>query len=86
MFECKIGCETLYFTIEIVVSSKSKLGCEAGCGLSVLFSDHARIGPALEMTFHQFSDICSEILQCNFFVAGAIFAEVGGGHLLLRAL
>ena len=66
MFECKIGCETLYFTIEIVVSSKSKLGCEAGCGLSVLFSDHARIGPALEMTFHQFSDICSEILQCNF--------------------
>ena len=50
-----------------VVSSKKKnLGCEAGCGLTVSCSDHGRIGPALEMTFHQVSDICSEILQCNF--------------------
>ena len=29
------------------------------------WSDHGRIGPALEMTFHQVSDICSEMLQCN---------------------
>ena len=26
---------------------KSHLGCEAGCGLTVSFSDHARIGRAL---------------------------------------
>ena len=58
----------VYFTIAnvCVVSSKSNLGCEAGCGLTVSCSDHGRIGPALEMTFHQVSDICSEILQCNF--------------------
>ena len=42
----------------LVVSSKSNLGCEAGCGLTVSCSDHgrimlgswpdhARIGPAL---------------------------------------
>ena len=57
----------------LVVSSKSNLTCEAGCGLRFYgrimvgsWSDHARIGPALEMTFRQFSDICFEILQCNF--------------------
>ena len=27
----------------VVVSSKSNLGCEAGCGLTVSFSDPARI-------------------------------------------
>ena len=53
----------------LVVSSKSNLTCEAGCGLRFCgrimvgsFSDHSRIVPALEMTFHQFSDICCEIL------------------------
>ena len=30
------------------------------------WSHHARIGPALEMTFHLFSKIFSEISQCNF--------------------
>ena len=52
MFECKIGLETLYFTIEnaSVGTSKSNLGCEAGCGLRFharimlgSCSDHARI-------------------------------------------
>ena len=44
------------------------LGCEAGCGLTVSWSDHARImvgswsdhsriGRALEMTFHPFQQI-----------------------------
>ena len=35
----------LYFTISkcVVVSSKSSLTCEAGCGLTVSWSDHARI-------------------------------------------
>ena len=57
----------------LVVSSKSNLGCEAGCGLRFhgrimvgSWSDHSRIVPALEMTFHLFSKILSEILQCNF--------------------
>ena len=31
----------------LVVSAKSNLGCEAGCGLTVSFSDHSRIGRAL---------------------------------------
>ena len=61
----------------LVVSSKSNLGCEAGCGLSVSWSDygrimlgswsdHGRIGPALEMTFHLFLEIFFEILQYHF--------------------
>ena len=43
-------------------TSKDNLTCEAGCGLRF----HARIGPALEMTFHLFSNIFFEILQCHF--------------------
>ena len=39
----------------LVVGVKSNLGCEAGCGLTVSWSDHARIGRALEMTFQLFS-------------------------------
>ena len=50
----------------LVVGSKSNLGCAAGCGLTVSCSDHARIVPALEMTFHEFSDIFFEMLQCHF--------------------
>ena len=57
----------------LVVSSKSNLGCEAGCGLRFhariilgSFSDHGRIGPALEMTFHLFLEIFFDILQCHF--------------------
>ena len=57
----------------LVVSSKSNLGCEAGCGLRFhgriilgSWSDHGRIGPVLEMTFHLFLEIFFEILQCHF--------------------
>ena len=57
----------------LVVSSKSNLTCEAGCGLRFhgrimlgSCSDHGRIGPALEMTFHLFLEIFFEILQCHF--------------------
>ena len=39
----------------LVVGVKSNLGREAGCGLTVSWSDHARIGRALEMTFQLFS-------------------------------
>ena len=34
----------LYFSIQmLVVGVKGNLGCEAGCGLTVSWSDHARI-------------------------------------------
>ena len=59
----------------LVVGSKSNLGCEAGCGLTVSCSDHSRIMvgswsdgrivPALEMTFDPFADIFFEMLQCH---------------------
>ena len=35
------------FQYKMLVVSANNLGCEAGCGLTVSFSDHARIGPAL---------------------------------------
>ena len=57
----------------LVVSSKSNLGGEVGCGLRFhgrilvrSWSDHSRIVPALEMTFHLFLDIFFEILPCHF--------------------
>ena len=57
----------------LVVGAKSNLGCEAGCGrrfhgriLLGSFSDPARIGPALEMTFQLFSRNLSEILESHF--------------------
>ena len=60
-----------------LVGVKSKLGCEAGCGLTVSFSDHGRImvgscsdhgriGRALEMTFHLFSPNFSHRLDGYF--------------------
>ena len=66
----------------LVVSSKSNLGGEAGCGLRFhgrilvgSWSDHSRIVPALEMTFHLFLEIFFK--SCSFFVAGTVFGEVG---------
>ena len=61
----------------LVVGVKGNLGCEAGCGLTVSWSDHgrimvgscsdhARIGRALEMTFHPFSANFFEILDGHF--------------------
>ena len=60
----------------LVVGVKSNLGCEAGCGRTLSFSDHARIilgscsdhsriGRA-EMTFHPFSANFFEILDGHF--------------------
>ena len=77
----------------LVVDVKSNLGCEAGCGgrfpariVVGLLSDHCRIGRALEMTFQVFSRNFGQIWDSQFFVAGAIFGEVGGRHMLFRAL
>ena len=61
----------------LVVGVKRNLGCEAGCGLTVSwpdhsrimvgsFSDHGRIGRALEMTAHLFSANFFEILDGHF--------------------
>ena len=61
----------------LVVGVKSNLGCEAGCGLTVSWSDHARImlgmvsersriGRALLMTFHLFWTNFLEILENHF--------------------
>ena len=50
----------------LVVGVKGNLGCEAGCGLTVSWSDHGRIGRALEMTFHPFSANFFEILDGHF--------------------
>ena len=61
----------------LVVGVKGNLGCEAGCGLTVSWSDHgrimlgswsdhSRIGRALEMTFHPFSANFFEIRDGHF--------------------
>ena len=76
----------------LVVSSKRNLGCEAGCGLRFhsriilgSCSDHGRIGPALEMTFHLFLEIFFEILQCHFSWQAQYLGRLDS-DLLLRAL
>ena len=82
----------LYFSIQnmLVVGVKRNLGCEAGCGLTVSWSDHARImvgscsdhsriGRALDMTFHLFSLFTKFLSHFGrlFCVAGAVFGEFG---------
>ena len=73
----------------LVVGVKSNLGCEAGCGVTVSFSDYSRIllgscsGPAcsdrprigndVSVVFEKFVRNFGEL----FCVAGAIFGEFG---------
>ena len=65
-------------------SSKSNLTCEAGCGLRFhgrimlgSWSDHGRIGPALENDVSSvFKDFVRNFAM-QFCVAGAVFGEVG---------
>ena len=42
------------------------------------FSDHARIGRALEITFQLFFSKFLSDVGWSFCVAGAVFGEVGG--------
>ena len=78
MFECKIGLETLYFTIENAPGELEKQPHLRG-GLRFAFSwsdhsrimvgsfsDHSRIVPALEMTFHLFSANFCHMLSGHF--------------------
>ena len=53
-----------------VLSAKSNLCCAAGCGLTGSFSDHSRIGRALEIAFQLFS---------------ANFCQILGGHFARQA-
>ena len=57
----------------LVVGSKSNLGCEAGCGLTVSWSDHGRImvgscsdRPRIGNDVSSVLEIFFEILQCHF--------------------
>ena len=68
----------------LVGSAKSNLGCEAGCGLTVSWSDHGRI--MLETVsdrsriVNDVSSVLDKLLGNfgeSFCVAGAVFGEVG---------
>ena len=81
-------------------TSKSNLICEAGCGLRFhsriilgtcsdhariilgSFSDRPRIGNDVSPVFKDFV----RNFAMQFCVTGAVFGDVGGGGLLLRAL
>ena len=54
----------------LVLRAKSNIVCAAGCGLTGSFSDHSRIGCAMEMTFQLFS---------------ANFCQILGGHCAWQA-
>ena len=65
----------------LVVSSKSNLGCEAGCGLRFhgrimvgSFSDRPRIGNDVSPVFRKF---LPAYVKWSFCVTGAVFGEVG---------
>ena len=69
----------------LVLSAKSNLCCVAGCGLTgtvsdhaLSWSDHGRIGRALEMTFQLFFRKFPPDVGWSFCVAGAVFGEFGG--------
>ena len=67
----------------LVVSSKSNPGCEAGCGLTVSWSDHSRI---MVGSFSDRPRIRNDVLTVfkdfvrnlgmEFCVAGTVFGEV----------
>ena len=64
----------------LVVGVKSNLGCDAGCGVTVSFSDpariilgSARIGTDVSADFEKFLRNFGE----SFGVAGAVFGEFG---------
>ena len=68
----------------LVVSGKSNLSCEAGCGLTVSCSDHGRNGLGTvsdrPRIVNDVSSVFTKFLSHfgrSFFVAGAVFGEVG---------
>ena len=84
----RLGCKTLYFTIEKCFWGPRKVTSLARRVAVCVFilgsllgscSDHGRIGPALEMTFHAvgFGDFSLTSCSVIFSSAGAVFGEVG---------
>ena len=65
-FKCHFSWQAQYSVKFGMIAGARNHGCEAGCGRTVSFSDHARIGRALEMTFHPFSANFFEILDGHF--------------------
>ena len=77
----------------LVVSAKSNLGCEAGCGRTVSWADPARIILGSWSDRSRIVNDVSSVLDkflgnfgASFCVAGAAFGDVGETPLLLRAL
>ena len=67
----------------LAASAKSNLGCTAGCGLTGSWSDHSRImlASCSDRPLNDVSAVFSKFLSYfgrSFFVAGAVFADVGG--------
>ena len=67
----------------LVMSAKSNLACEAGCGLTVSWSDHGRIGLGSWSDQPRIVNDVSSVLEkfmlnfgASFCVAGAIFGDV----------
>ena len=78
---CEAGCGLRFHSRIILGSCSDHARIMLGS-----FSDHSRIVPALEMTFSPvFKDFVRNFAM-QFCVAGAVFGDVGGGGLLLRAL
>ena len=75
----------LYFSM-LVGSSKSNLGCEASCRLTVSWSDHSRIivGSCSDRSRIVKNDVSAVFEKFvrnfggSFCVAGAVFGDVGG--------
>ena len=77
----------------LVVSSKSNLTCEAGCGLTVLWSDYSRIflgsvsdRPRIGNDVSSVFKDCLRNLRMEFCVAGAVFGEVLVSHSVAGAV
>ena len=97
-FECKIGRETLYCSIENARGEFEKWPHLRGglrtVGFMVgLFSDHGRIMVGSFSDRPRIGNDVSPVFghflwnfAMQFCVAGAVFGEVGSWHLLLRAL
>ena len=75
----------------LVVTWKSNLSCEAGCGLTVSCSDYGRImlgsSPHCKWHFTCFPTFSLNFLQCHFSWQAQYLDVFGGSrHVLLRAL
>ena len=77
----RLGVKHFFFQKKILlVSSKSNLGCEAGFGLTVSWSDHIGSFSDRPRIVNDVSSVFNDFLKnfgVLFFVADTIFGEVG---------